>query len=71
MHGVRFARYEREIADGMGDRYNETYLGINYFWYGHKLKLQNAVQYVDMRDRAADGGEYSGWSWTTAFRVSW
>ena len=70
-NGVRFARYEREIAAGRGDRYNELYLGLNYYWYGHELKLQNGLQYVDMRDRADDGGAYSGWSWTTAFRLSW
>jgi phosphate-selective porin OprO/OprP len=70
-NGIRFARYERSVADGLGDRYNEVHFGINYYWYGHKLKLQNGLQYVDMRDRAGDGGTYSGWSWTTGFRVSW
>jgi phosphate-selective porin OprO/OprP len=70
-NGIRFARYETSIAAGNGDRYNEIYLGFNYYWYGHKLKLQNGLQYVDMRDNAADGGAYSGWSWTTGFRVSW
>ena len=70
-NGVRLARYERSIAGSRGDRYNELYLGLNYYWYGHKLKLQNGLQYVDMRDRADDGGAYSGWSWTTGFRLSW
>lgn len=70
-NGVRFARYERELAEGLGDRYTEYHLGVNYYWYGHKLKLQSGIQYVDMRDRADDGGAYSGWSWTTGFRISW
>jgi phosphate-selective porin OprO/OprP len=70
-NGVRFGRYERSIAGGNGDRYDEVYLGLNYYWYGHKLKLQNGAQYVDMRDRAGDGGAYTGWGWTTAFRLSW
>ena len=39
---VHFARYERSIDDGRGDRYDEAYLGFNYYWYGHKLKIQNA-----------------------------
>jgi phosphate-selective porin OprO/OprP len=69
--GIRFARYERELADGKGDRYDEIYLGFNYYWYGHKLKLQNAVQWVEMRDETDSGGDYSGWGWTTAFRLSW
>jgi phosphate-selective porin OprO/OprP len=70
-NGIRFARYERFIADGSGNRYEEFYLGLNYYWYGHKLKLQNAIQYVEMFDRANDGGAYSGFSWTTGFRISW
>jgi phosphate-selective porin OprO/OprP len=44
---------------------------MNYYLYGHKLKLQTGLQYADMRDRAADGGKYTGWSWTTGFRISW
>ncbi len=65
------ARYDRFLVDGRGDRYEEFYLGFNYYWYGHKLKLQNALQYVDMIDRASNGGAYSGFSWTTGFRISW
>jgi phosphate-selective porin OprO/OprP len=70
-NGVRFARYEREVVGGRGDKYREIYAGLNYYWYGHKLKLQTGLQYADMNDRAQDGGEYSGWAWTTGFRVSW
>jgi phosphate-selective porin OprO/OprP len=70
-NGVRFARYEREIGRGRGDRYDEIYVGLNYYWYGHKLKLQNGLQWAEMDDRADDGGAYSGWAWTTAFRLSW
>lgn len=70
-NGLRFARYENSIEDGLGDRYNEFHVSLNYYWYGHKLKLQNGLQYVDMRDQANDGGDYSGWGWTTGFRISW
>jgi hypothetical protein len=45
--------------------------GANYFFYGHKLKLQSGLQYADMDDRAGDGGAYSGVSWTTGLRVGW
>jgi phosphate-selective porin OprO/OprP len=69
--GVRFARYENEIVAGRGDDYREIYLGLSYYLYGHKLKLQSGVQYADMDDRAGDGGAYSGWAWTTGFRMSW
>ena len=70
-NGVRFARYESEVVSGMGDRYNEFYLGLNYYFYGDKLKIQTGVDYANMRDEADDGGAYNGWGWTTGLRISW
>ena len=70
-NGVLLARYENQVVDGPGDRYNEFYSGLNYYFYGHKLKLQSGVQFADMNDSAADGGAYSGVAWTTGLRVSW
>ena len=70
-NGVRLPRYENKLTSGRGDRYSELYLGINYYFYGHKLKLQGGVKLADMDDRANDGGSYSGIAATTALRVSW
>lgn len=70
-NGVRFATYENAIVSGRGDRYNEVYGGANYYFYGHKLKLQTGVQHADMNDRANDGGAYSGTSWVTGLRIGW
>ena len=70
-NGVRLSRYENKLTDGRGDRYNELYLGVNYYFYGHKLKLQGGVQLGDMNDSAADGGNYLGVAATTGLRVSW
>jgi phosphate-selective porin OprO and OprP len=70
-NGVRFATYESAIVSGRGDRYNEVYGGANYFFHGHKLKLQTGIQYADMNDRANDGGAYSGTSWVTGVRIGW
>ena len=70
-NGVRLARYENQVTDGRGDRYSEFYVGVNYYFYGHKLKLQSGLQFADMNDSAADGGEYSGVASTTGLRVSW
>jgi phosphate-selective porin OprO and OprP len=70
-NGVRFARYESAVVSGRGDRYSEVYVGLNHYWYGHKLKIQTGLTYADMNDSAADGGAYSGWSWTSGFRLSW
>ncbi len=71
VNGVRLNRYERQLVSGRGDRYNEIYFGLNYYFYGHKLKLQGGIQFADMRDRANDGGAYSGVGGTTGFRMSW
>ena len=70
-NGVRLATYESRIVAGRGDEYNELYLGANYYFYGHRLKLQTGLQFADMNDRANDGGEYSGVAWTTGLRVGW
>ena len=51
-----------------GDEYNELYLGANYYFYGHELKLQTGVQFADWNDQANDGGAYSGVAWTTRLR---
>ncbi|MBI4476364.1 MAG: hypothetical protein HY654_04270 [Acidobacteria bacterium] len=70
-NGLQLATYESRVVRGRGDEYNELYLGANYYFYGHKLKLQSGVQIADMNDRANDGGAYSGVSWTTGVRVGW
>jgi phosphate-selective porin OprO/OprP len=71
VNGVRLATYESRLVSGRGDRFNEWYLGANYYLYGHRLKLQSGLQFTDMNDRANDGGEYSGVAWTTGLRVGW
>jgi phosphate-selective porin OprO/OprP len=70
-NGVRLNRYENQTVSGRGNEYNEFYLGLNYYFYGNKLKVQTGVDYANMQDEANDGGAYSGWGWTTAFRLSW
>ncbi len=70
-NGLLLATYESRIVSGRGDEYNEGYLGVNYSFYGHRLKLQSGLQFADMQDRAEDGGAYSGTSWVTGLRVGW
>jgi phosphate-selective porin OprO and OprP len=72
--GVRFNRYENvpQVMGGKrGDEYHEFYMGLNYYLYGHKLKLQTGLQFADMRDSANKGADYSGWGWTTGLRIAW
>ena len=70
-NGIRLATYESRVVAGRGDEYKELYLGANYYFYGHKLKLQSGLQFADMNDRVNDGGDYSGVAWTTGLRVGW
>jgi phosphate-selective porin OprO and OprP len=70
-NGVRLTTYESGIVGGRGDHYDEYYVGANYFFYGHKLKLQTGLQHAGLEDDANDGGAYSGWSWVSGLRVGW
>lgn len=70
-NGLQLATYENRVVNARGDHYQDVYAGANYYFYGHKLKLQTGLQYGDMDDRADDGGSYSGLSWTTGIRVGW
>jgi phosphate-selective porin OprO/OprP len=70
-NGLRFARYESKVESERGDEYNEFFAGLNWFVYGHALKLQTGVQYTIMEDEADDGGDYRGWAWSTGIRMSW
>ena len=70
-NGILLATYESRVVSGRGDEYNEMYFGANYYFYGHRLKLQSGVQFAEMNDRAGDGGEYSGVAWTTGLRIGW
>lgn len=71
LNGISLNTYENRVARGLGDRYTEGYVGVNYYFYAHRLKLQSGIQIADMRDRAHDGGAFSGTSWTTGVRVAW
>jgi phosphate-selective porin OprO/OprP len=71
-NGLQLGTYEnRVVTSGRGDRYTEGYAGVNYYFYGHKLKLQSGLAWADMRDEANDGGAYHGRSWTTGLRIGW
>jgi phosphate-selective porin OprO/OprP len=70
-NGVRLTRYANSIVNGRGNEYNETYAGLNVYFYGQKLKWQTGVEYASMDDEANDGGEYRGWGLSTGLRLYW
>ncbi len=66
-------RYERSVplsGDGSGGEYNAGYLGLNYYFCKHNLKLMSGLEYSTL-DGGADGGDFDGWTWTTGVRISW
>jgi phosphate-selective porin OprO/OprP len=72
LNGLGLATYEnRVVTRGNGDEYRESYVGMNYYFYAHRLKLQSGVQFAEMKDAANDGGAYSGTSWVTGLRIGW
>ncbi|MEW6996578.1 porin [Colwelliaceae bacterium BS250] len=70
-NAIKLGRYEKEISSEKGDEYQEMYGGVNYFFYGHKLKWQTGVQYTEMTDSTGAVADYKGWGVTTGFRMSW
>jgi len=70
-NGVRFARYESRIEPERGDLYNEFFIGLNWFLYGHKFKVQTGIKYTMMDGVGPEKAEYRGWGWTTGLRMSW
>ena len=62
-------RYESRApntSDGRtGDSYASAYLGLNYYLYGHKLKLMNGIEYSHL-----GGGNYDGYTFLSGLRFS-
>lgn len=60
------SRYESTsgtTSDPKGNTYVSTYLGLNYYLYGHKLKLMNGVEYSHL-----GGGDYDGYTFMSGLR---
>ncbi len=68
--GVRYARYDSEVTSVRGDEYQELYAGLNYYIYGHKLKVQGGVQYAGMNGTPSEG-DVESWQATLGLRLSW
>lgn len=65
------ARYEAcspQTGDKKGDAYFATYAGLNYYFYGHKLKAMSGVKYSHL-DGGDNGGGFNGWTWLAGLRM--
>jgi phosphate-selective porin OprO and OprP len=66
-------RYEGLVTAGAGasgDQYQSFYTGLNYYLYGHKLKLMAGAEYTNMKDSSRKGGAFDGWTALTGL-VFW
>lgn len=66
-------RYENLVPDitgAKGDRYQAIYAGLNYYIYGHKLKLQTGVEYSTLRDSSSKHTGFDAWSFQSGIRFS-
>jgi phosphate-selective porin OprO and OprP len=61
------SRYEgvSGSADSVGNTYTSVYAGLNYYIYGHKLKLMTGLEYAHL-----GGGEYDGYTLQGGLRYS-
>jgi phosphate-selective porin OprO/OprP len=55
-------------GDGLGDRLQTLYFGLNYYIRGHQMKIMNGVEYQTLSG-GNNGGGYHGWTYFTGFRM--
>jgi phosphate-selective porin OprO/OprP len=59
------SRAPNTTAGKAGNSYASAYLGLNYYIYGHKLKLMNGIEYSHL-----GGGDYDGYTFLSGMRFS-
>lgn len=68
-------RYEKSAPKVIqdGDQYLSAYVGLNYYLYGHKLKLMTGVEYSSLSGGLAKSGQtasYDGYTFMSGLRMS-
>lgn len=58
------AGHRPPAAEQTGSTYTAAYLGLNYYLYGHKLKVMSGIEYATL-----GGGDYEGYTFTTGLRM--
>lgn len=68
----RYERYSKltngKYTGDKGDAYCSAFSGLDYFFYGHKLKLMGGVKY-SVLSGGPNGGEFNGWTLLTGLRM--
>ncbi len=67
--GSRYDRLAPDLGpDAYGSDYNALYLGLNYYFYGHKLKLMSGAEYSRMSNHHS-GTSFNGVTFLTGLRM--
>ena len=64
-------RQEKTVGSFTGDTLNSAYLGLNYYIYGHKLKLMAGEQFSDLSGGTGAKAGYNGWTTIVGLRMYW
>ncbi len=64
-------RQDSTLGKFTGDRYNEGYVGLNYFIYGKKLRLMAGEQYNDLSGGTGKNAGESGFTTLVGLRMYW
>jgi len=66
---VRYEALAPDTGDKKGDAYFAGYAGLNYLFYGQKLKVMSGLKYTHLAG-GPGGGNYDGWTWLAGARIS-
>jgi len=62
-------RQQRTVGSFTGDTYNACYLGLNYYIYGHRLKLMFGEEYARLSGGTGPNAGYNGWTTLVGLRM--
>jgi phosphate-selective porin OprO/OprP len=62
-------RQQKTVGIFTGDTYNACYLGLNYYIYGHRLKLMFGEEYARLSGGTGPSAGYSGWTTLVGLRM--
>ena len=62
-------RQQKTVGTFTGDTYNAIYLGLNYYIYGHRLKLMFGEEYARLSGGTGPQAGYNGWTTMVGLRL--
>ena len=66
---TRYEALAPDTGDKKGDAYFAGYAGLNYYFYGQKLKVMSGAKYTHLAG-GPGGGDYNGWTWLAGARTA-